>query len=80
MDSELPVLPRRRRDDRATGRMRKGMYILPSLFTTANIAAGYYAILQVTPRGEASTLATAGPVLPPRRGLETEAREFSHGE
>jgi CDP-diacylglycerol--serine O-phosphatidyltransferase len=48
MDSELPVLPRRRRDDRATGRMRKGMYILPSLFTTANIAAGYYAILQVT--------------------------------
>ena len=24
------------------------MYILPSLFTTANIAAGYYAILQVT--------------------------------
>ena len=28
--------------------MRKGMYILPSLFTTANIAAGYYAILQVT--------------------------------
>ena len=28
-------------------RMRKGMYILPSLFTTANIAAGFYAILQV---------------------------------
>ena len=27
--------------------MRKGMYILPSLFTTANLAAGYYAILQV---------------------------------
>src|SRR5579871_4733695 len=25
-------------------RMRKGLYILPSLFTTANIAAGYYAI------------------------------------
>lgn len=52
MDSELPDLPRRRRDDRgldrATGRLRKGMYILPSLFTTANIAMGYYAILQVT--------------------------------
>jgi CDP-diacylglycerol--serine O-phosphatidyltransferase len=52
MDSELPGLPRRRRDDRgqdrASGRLRKGMYILPSLFTTANIAAGYYAILQVT--------------------------------
>ena len=26
--------------------LRKGMYILPSLFTTANIAAGFYAILQ----------------------------------
>jgi CDP-diacylglycerol--serine O-phosphatidyltransferase len=26
--------------------MRKGIYILPSLFTTANIAAGFYAILQ----------------------------------
>ena len=26
--------------------MRKGMYILPSLFTTANLAAGFYAILQ----------------------------------
>jgi CDP-diacylglycerol---serine O-phosphatidyltransferase len=26
--------------------MRKGMYILPSLFTTANLGAGYYAILQ----------------------------------
>src|SRR5437868_639742 len=29
-------------------RLRKGMYILPSLFTTANIAFGYYAILQIT--------------------------------
>ena len=27
-------------------RLRKGMYLLPSLFTTANIAAGYYAISQ----------------------------------
>jgi CDP-diacylglycerol--serine O-phosphatidyltransferase len=26
--------------------MRKGMYLLPSLFTTANLAAGYYAISQ----------------------------------
>ena len=32
--------------------MRKGMYILPSLFTTANIAAGFYAIMQ-TVRGSA---------------------------
>src|SRR6202522_3399568 len=28
-------------------RMSKGMYILPSLFTTANMAAGFYAILEV---------------------------------
>jgi CDP-diacylglycerol---serine O-phosphatidyltransferase len=28
-------------------RMSKGMYILPSLFTTGNIAAGFYAILEV---------------------------------
>jgi CDP-diacylglycerol--serine O-phosphatidyltransferase len=34
-----PVRPRRR--------LSKGMYILPSLFTTANIAMGYYAILEV---------------------------------
>lgn len=28
-------------------RMRKGMYILPSLFTSGNMAAGFYAILEV---------------------------------
>jgi CDP-diacylglycerol--serine O-phosphatidyltransferase len=38
--------PYRRDSERPRGRMRKGMYILPSLFTTANIAAGFYAILQ----------------------------------
>jgi len=38
--------PRRRESDRPRGKLRKGMYILPSLFTTANIAAGFYAILQ----------------------------------
>jgi CDP-diacylglycerol--serine O-phosphatidyltransferase len=38
--------PQRRESDRAGGKMRKGIYILPSLFTTANIAAGFYAILQ----------------------------------
>jgi len=36
----------RRESNRARGKMRKGIYILPSLFTTANIAAGFYAILQ----------------------------------
>ncbi len=36
-----PLLPRRKR------RLSKGMYIIPSLFTTANMALGYYAILEV---------------------------------
>jgi len=40
------LTPRRRESDRRRGKLRKGMYILPSLFTTANIAAGFYAILQ----------------------------------
>jgi CDP-diacylglycerol--serine O-phosphatidyltransferase len=44
----VPDIPKRRREDHPARRMRKGLYILPSLFTTANIAAGYYAILQVT--------------------------------
>src|SRR5579885_2421471 len=48
MDEELAPVPRRRKDDLRPKRLRKGMYILPSLFTTANIALGYYAILQVT--------------------------------
>ena len=43
----LVEIPKRRKEDRRTRRQRKGMYILPSLFTTANLAAGYYAILQV---------------------------------
>ncbi len=47
LDDHVPV-PRRRREDNPQRRLRKGLYILPSLFTTANIAAGYYAILQVT--------------------------------
>ncbi len=38
MDQPVPK-PRRR--------INKGMYILPSLFTTANMALGYYAILEV---------------------------------
>lgn len=33
-------------DIRHSRRMRKGMFILPSLFTTGNIAAGYFAISQ----------------------------------
>ncbi len=38
--NQIPARPPRRR-------LSKGMYILPSLFTTANMALGYYAILQV---------------------------------
>ncbi len=48
----MDLVPKRERPRR---RMSKGMYILPSLFTTANMAAGYYAILEVV---HASALAT----------------------
>src|SRR5437899_1888022 len=44
MDGQTPM---RRKEDRPERRFRKGMYILPALFTTANVAAGYYAILQI---------------------------------
>jgi CDP-diacylglycerol--serine O-phosphatidyltransferase len=48
MDPQVPVVLKRRKEDRPSGRLRKGLYILPSLFTAGNIAMGYYAILQVT--------------------------------
>lgn len=48
MEPEVSETPKRRKEDHPSRRLRKGMYILPSLFTTANIAFGYYAILQVT--------------------------------
>jgi CDP-diacylglycerol---serine O-phosphatidyltransferase len=40
--------PMRRKDDKPERqrKLRKGLYILPSLFTAVNIAAGYYAISQ----------------------------------
>ncbi len=47
MIDEVPAVPEVRKERRPR-RQSKGMYILPSLFTTANIGAGYYAILQVT--------------------------------
>jgi CDP-diacylglycerol---serine O-phosphatidyltransferase len=43
---DIPT-PKRRQHEREPRRMRKGMYILPSLFTTGNMAAGFYAILEV---------------------------------
>jgi len=44
-----PPFPMRRKEDAPfrEKRQRKGAYLIPSLFTTANIAAGYYAISQV---------------------------------
>src|SRR5215468_9323931 len=44
-DPEVPVIPKP--DKKRPRRLTKGMYILPSLFTTANIGLGYYAILQI---------------------------------
>src|SRR5881398_1405120 len=46
--------PLRRADDpQQPYRMRRGMYVLPSIFTAGNIAAGYYAISQAI-QGSAS--------------------------
>ena len=47
MDNRTDIYPQRRTDDRSGRRLRKGMYILPSIFTCANVLLGYYAILQV---------------------------------
>src|SRR6476660_72579 len=47
MDPEVPQILTERKEQ-PPRRLSKGMYILPSLFTTANIAFGYYAILQIT--------------------------------
>ena len=44
---ESPATNRPEQGRRHPRRMRKGMYILPSLFTTGNMAAGFYAILEV---------------------------------
>ena len=45
--SEPSATPYRRQGDRTPRRMSKGMYILPSIFTMANMGAGFYAILEV---------------------------------
>ncbi|HEV3207999.1 MAG TPA: CDP-diacylglycerol--serine O-phosphatidyltransferase [Terriglobales bacterium] len=47
MDAQMPGIERQRDAGKPPRQLRKGMYVLPSLFTTANIAFGYYAILQV---------------------------------
>jgi len=47
MENQTDTYPKRRFEDRSGRRLRKGMYILPSIFTCANVLLGYYAILQV---------------------------------
>jgi CDP-diacylglycerol--serine O-phosphatidyltransferase len=48
-DLEIPGRAARHPEGRRKPRrLSKGMYILPSLFTTANIGFGYFAILQIT--------------------------------
>jgi phosphatidylserine synthase len=39
-------VPLRRVQDAPRRKLRKGLFLLPSLFTAGNIAAGYYAIVQ----------------------------------
>ena len=47
MDEQPEMHPARRKEDQPQRRLRKGMYILPSIFTAANVLLGYFAILQV---------------------------------
>src|SRR5262249_41029801 len=51
----MTLEPRRRWEDlqaQRKGRMRKGMYLLPSRFTAGNTGAGYYAIIQTLYGGQ----------------------------
>jgi len=65
-DPEVPVIPKP--DKKRPRRLTKGMYILPSLFTTANIGLGFYAILQIF---------HGGPADPGRFDLAAEAIGFA---
>ena len=47
MEDNAEQMQRRRFEDVRSRRLRKGMYVLPSLFTTANVALGCYALMQV---------------------------------
>src|SRR5579885_3360067 len=60
-----PQHPMRRKEDQRPRRFRKGMYILPSLFTSANVLLGYYAILHVI-RGAAECAVAAATQSPVR--------------
>lgn len=47
MENSAERSPGRRAGDEKPRRMRRGMYILPSMFTAANVLLGFFAILQV---------------------------------
>jgi|KBSMisStandDraft_5_1062788.scaffolds.fasta_scaffold02357_14 CDP-diacylglycerol--serine O-phosphatidyltransferase len=47
MEDSMERSPARRVGDQKPRRMRRGMYILPSMFTAANVLLGFFAILQV---------------------------------
>src|SRR5581483_5055467 len=47
MENSMQRTPGRRAGDQKPRRMRRGMYILPSMFTAANVLLGFFAILQV---------------------------------
>jgi CDP-diacylglycerol---serine O-phosphatidyltransferase len=67
MEESVEKHPRRRKEDRPSRRFRKGMYVLPSLFTTANVALGCYAITQVI-HGTVQFALAAATHLPPQEG------------
>ena len=65
---EQPQHPLRRKEDQRPRRFRKGLYILPSLFTAANVLLGYYAILQVIHGAVSYAVAHAAQTSVPLRG------------
>jgi CDP-diacylglycerol---serine O-phosphatidyltransferase len=66
---EPPPHPLRRKEDQRPRRFRKGLYILPSLFTAANVLLGYYAILQVIHGAVAYGVA---------RAMQSPSQQFWH--
>jgi len=66
---DQPHHPLRRKEDQPPRRFRKGLYILPSLFTAANVLLGYYAILQVIHGAVAYGVA---------RAIQSPSQQFWH--
>ncbi len=59
MENPIEQPPGRRSGDQKPRRMRRGMYILPSMFTAANVLLGFFAILQVIHGAIAHAIAQA---------------------